>query len=240
MIKHEKKTEKKLSAEELIKILIKAGIDRLSTISRWIKYNIKFDQKISNATAPDVRYYSPIFQPCPYISWNIFRDGRKARSNPQTFGLAYIDSDSLRQRGCFKIIQDDCDDMINVLKNVDALSPSLTESLISSINEIVGRYYYMAGYHGLKYLEREKAHKTIKEKREDHKRLVKASAIKMFNQFTLPTVKNNISEAAFVNMIKDDLSPLKMSEKKIKTLLHELQDEEQIKFDPRKTKSGKM
>ena len=62
----------------------------------------------------------------------------------------------------------------------------------------------------------------------------------MFNQFTLSTVKNNISEAAFVNMIKDDLSPLKMSEKKIKNLLHELQDEGQIKFDPRKAKSGKM
>jgi MarR-like DNA-binding transcriptional regulator SgrR of sgrS sRNA len=41
-------------------------------------------------------------------------------------------------------------------------------------------------------------------------------------------------------MIKDDLSPLKMSEKKIKTLLHELQDEGQIKFDPRKAKPGKM
>ena len=41
-------------------------------------------------------------------------------------------------------------------------------------------------------------------------------------------------------MIEDDLSPLKMSEKKIKTLLHELQDEGQIKFDLRKAKSGKM
>jgi hypothetical protein len=95
MIKDEKKTEKKLSSEELIKILIRAGIDRLSAVSRWINDNINFDQKISNATVPEVRYYSPIFQPCPYVSRNIFRDGRNARNNPSSkaFGLAYIDSD---------------------------------------------------------------------------------------------------------------------------------------------------
>ena len=178
MIKHGKKTEKKISAEELIKILIRAGIDRLSTISRWINDNINFDPKISNAAIPDVRYHSPIFQPCPYVSWNIFRDGRKARSNPSSkaFGLAYIDSDGLRQIGCFKIIQDDCNDMIDVLKNVDTLSLSLAESLISSINEIVGRYYYMAGYHGLKYQEnegRKKGLETIQKKRENNKGLVK-------------------------------------------------------------------
>ena len=79
-----------------------------------------------------------------------------------------------------------------------------------------------------------------RQKHENHKGRVKTSAIKMFNQFRLSTIKNNISEAAFVNMIEDDLLPLKMSEKKIKTLLHELQDEGQIKFDLRKAKSGKM
>jgi hypothetical protein len=151
MSKNGEKTEKKISAKEITKILISTGMDKLWFLSRDID-ELMVDPTRKNATVPDVRYYPPIFQPCPYVSWNIFRDGRKARSNPQGFGLAYIDTDDLRQIGCLKIIQDDCNDMIDFFKNVDTLSPLLAKSLISNISEIVGRYYYMTGYHGLKYL----------------------------------------------------------------------------------------
>lgn len=121
----------------------------------------------------------------------------------------------------------------------------LDQKVIACIYQLIGYYYgkeLISGQDMKKFhiLRTSKSTITKRRKHENHKGCVKTSAIKMFNQFTLSTVKNNISEAAFVNMIKDDLSPLKMSEKKIKNLLHELQDEGQIKFDPRKAKSGKM
>jgi len=133
MSKNEEKTEKKINAEKIIKMLIRTGLDKLLFISKFIdEFMINPTKK--NTTAPEVRYYPPIFQSCPYVSWSIFRNERNARSNPQAFKLAYVDLDDLRQIGCLKIIQDDCNDMIDVFKNVDALSPLLARSFISSID----------------------------------------------------------------------------------------------------------
>jgi hypothetical protein len=40
----------------------------------------------------------------------------------------------------------------DALKNVETLTSSIVESVISSIPTIVGRFHYMISYHGLKYL----------------------------------------------------------------------------------------
>ena len=76
-------------------------------------------------------------------------------------------------------------------------------------------------------------------KRDKDKKSVLESANKFLREMKLKTVRNHISQSKFIKMIKDDL-PNPMSEKKISILLHELQVDGKIKFDPRNTGAGKM
>jgi hypothetical protein len=167
-----------------------------------------------------------------------------------------------------KVIKRDCEDLIKILRrclSVNIIDFSVFANTINRAVNDLTRFYYIS--FGSFITENEKIREALKNfhdlrtgrstktkqgKRDKHKRLVKESAIKMANQLSLATVRSNISEAVFVRMIKDDLpkeldrkrndgskKPI-MSNKKITTLLHELQAEGQIKFDPRKAKLGKM
>jgi hypothetical protein len=255
MVKSRERITNKIDAEKTLELLIRGTIDQLSNISSWYDESIERRPDIKNAAKPNVRWHVPIFEPNPLVSWDEYRNNRHKMISEKmlnqtlaVFPLAYID---LKEIGCLHIIKDDCDDLLNVLKREGTVTPLSASGILSSIAEIIGRYYYMSGYHGLKY-QREKFNRmrttksatTRREKRSEDKRNVKQSAKKLLGEMKLKTVRDNLSQASFIKMIRDDLPRLdnekKMSEKKILTLLHELQDEGEVRFDPRKTKRGRM
>ncbi len=141
-------------AAKIIKNLVADEIFVLSKISDSIDDFMNRDQEIKNAAVPDVSAMSHR-PPFTYQSrtWNDFRDEWNAGMNSpvEIFAIANIDADGLHQIGCFKIIQDDCNDMMEVLKNAETLTSPLVESILRSISDVVGRYHYMCAYHGLKY-----------------------------------------------------------------------------------------
>jgi hypothetical protein len=141
--------------EYTIQAMIEGKIEGLSYISDLINHYMEEDPKIKKAVLPDV--------------WNDCRKARQERLNEYNLSqsLNALASSSLRifplialfdftDLGYFKIIQDDCNDMVNFLKNVKKMSPVFLLILFSRINEIKDKFYYLIGYHRMKYEIRER------------------------------------------------------------------------------------
>lgn len=78
------------------------------------------------------------------------REQKIKNNSSQAFELAHIDANGLIQKGYFRIIQDDCNDMTDVLQDLKTLNSPLMESVLLNIQIITGRFYYTMGYHRLK------------------------------------------------------------------------------------------
>ena len=159
MVRIRGEASKKESGEESFRGLISAVIGKLSIISNFVDDAINILPKLKNAAIPNVRYYHIVFQPNPIVSWDQYRNTRREAINKalidrsfHDFPLAEIE---LKEAGSFKIIKDDCDDMMTVLRVFLNYNETLTFLLLKNIferqTEIVSRYYYMVGYHGMKY-----------------------------------------------------------------------------------------
>lgn len=207
-------------AARIIKNLVADEIFVLSKISDSICDFMNRDQKIKNAAVPDVSAMSH-HPPFTYQSrtWNDFRDERNAGMNSQVevFAIANVDADGLHQIGCFKIIQDDCNDMVDALENAETLVSPLVESILLSISDVVGRYHYMCAYHGMKYREnrqndalikgRNKGQETIAEKRSIKAKHVIDCFTRMINNPRDRASIENVSEYKMAAMIKARIEP---------------------------------
>ena len=78
--------------------------------------------EIKSSAVPNLMSYedsNPTSHPNCFMSWNDYRNERKAKINQssQPFELINLDIGSLEtDLGFFKIIQDDCNDLIDFLK----------------------------------------------------------------------------------------------------------------------------
>lgn len=156
----------------IIQEIIGRKIDDLSHISDVINLYMEENSEIKKAVVADVRS----------LPWNDFRKLRQdwlrkanisyiseppAISNPNTswyegpiFPLVpFFDSD-YKDLSCFRIIGDDCDDLLDFLKNAKKLSSYiLTYLFMGIIYDIERRFYYLIGYHRKKY-ERSEVYKN--------------------------------------------------------------------------------
>lgn len=98
------------------------------------------------------------------LTWNDFRKRRKEKLNEYNQGqsLEVFAPNTLRifpltalldytELGSFKIIQDDCNDMVDFLKHVKKLSPFFLIIIFLRIDEIESRFNYLSGYFNLEY-----------------------------------------------------------------------------------------
>ena len=132
--------------DDFIELLKHAKIELLSDISSQIQDIIDDNAGLKVIDIPDVSDNSCV----SFISWNEFREKRLREINKslhrqslEGFPMAWLDL--THEMGCFKIIQDDCYDMIKVLRNVISFTPFLLQNLFSGIDEIQHRYYYSLG-----------------------------------------------------------------------------------------------
>ena len=124
-----------------------------------LEENIELEKKLG--TLPDEKKYN-------VLTWNDFRKRRKERLEeykrspsldvfaPNTlrvFPLAVLSD--YTDVGIFKIIQDDCNDMVDFLKHVKKLNPVFLIILFLRIDEIQSRFDYLSGYIKVKYRPRE-------------------------------------------------------------------------------------
>lgn len=183
MVKTKNKIEAEFILEKLIEDLKREGISKLLTISKIIDEAMEADPKIKPAAVPDVLLYGCVdpetkknYSFCP---WDDFRTLRKKHINDlpghAAFLLGGVEEDDLDQIGYLKIIQDDCNDMIDFIKNAKPLNPS---SFIKNIYEdlliISGRFNHMGGYLGLKYREKlARRNSGMGQKKAQEKRLSK-------------------------------------------------------------------
>ena len=115
-------------------------------------------------TVPDEQKYNT-------LTWNDFRKKRKKSLNGYNLSqsLEVFAPNTLRifplaalfdytELGIFKIIQDDCNDMVDFLKHVKKLSPIFLIILFSRIDEIESRFNYLSGYFKVEYQRKEILH----------------------------------------------------------------------------------
>jgi hypothetical protein len=165
----------------------------------------------------------PDQEKCQTFTWNDFRKVRQERLNEynlrqsldvfapstlQIFPLAALLEHA--ELGCFKVIQDDCNDMVDFLKNVKKLTPVFLLILFSRMNEIERRFHYLMGYHRMRYERNEgtqKGRETINEKRSIKVKYVIEAYIKMINDPTQRAILENISELKMAEKLKAIVEP---------------------------------
>lgn len=167
-------------------------------------------------TVPDQEKYCT-------ITWNDFRKTRQSRFNeyslskslnvfiPSTlriFPLLYLRH--YTEPFVLKMIQDDCNDMVDFLKNVKILNPIVLIILFSRIDEILFRFFYYIGYQRMKYetkklhLERtSKSTEAKRKKRDIHKYQVGQEFIYIVNKIGDRNLSKGLSENWTAKEIKE-------------------------------------
>jgi len=147
----------------VLNAMIVCWVEDLSYISELIQLYMKGSSKIKEAVLPDLFSISghPEYQSIPVI-WSEFRalrqsglDGYNINQSLKPLGsfrlFPMVEFVNHGAPGCFKIIYDDCVDMVKFLENVKQLDHPCLLSLFSGIHKIEGRFRYLMGYHRMDY-----------------------------------------------------------------------------------------
>jgi hypothetical protein len=152
-------------------------------ITKYLKPEYRYKEKVVNPsdlikmskwheklkTLPDQEKYH-------IVTWDEFRKKRKKDLNeynhsqslevfvPSTLRIfPLMEPSDYTERYLFKILLDDCKDMVDFLKNVKKLSPVFLLILFLRIEEIESRFNYLSGYYKVEYQGDEKIKEYLRQ-----------------------------------------------------------------------------